>query len=248
MCRRRDIAVGLALALGLAAVLVCGAAGEAAAGKRRGRRSNMPAGWSWPPTPAMVQAGERCLEALTAAGVAWRAAPRTRAVVTPILVPSMELGGVRLTPTYRRGPFVMDCHLALALEEHGEVFRQLGIRELRFSTIHEYRRIRVRGRSSRALSRHALGLAIDVFEMVTDSGERLVVKKQYRGDQTLRAVERGLAASLAFRTPLTPGNSPRSHGDHFHVEARVSYARDRTRTAAVVGRGERERDDRRPEG
>jgi hypothetical protein len=237
MGTRRHIGVCLSLALGLAAVFIAGAVPDAEA-SRRGRRSNMPAGWSWPPTPSMVRAGERCLEALTRARVEWRAAPRTRAVVTPIVVPAMELGGVRLTPTYRRGPFVMDCQLALALAEHGEVFRQLGIRELRFSTIHEYRRIRVRGRASRALSRHALGLAIDVFEMVTDEGERLVVKDRYRrGDQTLRAVERGIAASLAFRTPLTPGNSPRSHGDHFHLEARVSYTEDRTRSAALVRPG-----------
>ncbi|HLU66169.1 MAG TPA: extensin family protein [Kofleriaceae bacterium] len=235
----RHIAVGLVLVIGLTAVL----AARAEAERRRGRRSNMPPGWTWPPSPAMKRAGERCLERLRAAGVDWKPAPRTRAVATPVLVPSMVLGGVKLTPTYRRPPFVMDCHLALALAEHGEVLRQLGVRELRFSTIHEYRRIRLRGRTGRALSRHSLGLAIDVYEVVTDDGERLEVVKRYRrGDPTLLAVERSVRSSLAFRRPLTPGNSPRSHRDHFHLEATVSYAEDRSRTAALERRGVRKLD------
>ncbi len=142
----------------------------------------------------------------------------------PIYVPGMELGGVKLTSIFRKGPFVMDCHLALALARAGEVMRQIGVRELRFSTIHEYRRIRLRGAVRRPLSRHALGLAIDVFEVVTDDGQKAVVEKAYRKkDQTLLALERGIAASLDFRTPLTPGNDPRSHYNHFHLEARVNY-------------------------
>jgi hypothetical protein len=183
----------------------------------------------------MRRAGTRCTEALTAAEVAWRPGPRTRAIATPVLVPGMELGGLRLVPTHRRPPFVMDCHLALALAEHGQVLRQLGVVELRFSTIHEYRRIRLGGRRSKALSRHSLGLAIDVFEIVTETGERISVAKRYRkGEPTLRAVEKSVVHSLAFRHPLTPGNSPRSHGDHFHLEARVDYRGDRHRTAALA--------------
>jgi hypothetical protein len=229
MRRQTGIAVGLFLLL--TAVLAHPA--EAA------RRRNMPEGWVWPPTPAMKRAGQRCLSELDEAKIVWKRGPKTRKIVTPIVVPSMELGGVALSPTFRKGPFVMDCHLALALHRHGEVLRQLGVRELRFSTIHEYRRIRMRGRPDlrKALSRHALGLAIDVFEIVTDSGEKLVVKDDYRKrDQTLLAVERGLAASPDFRTPLTPRNSPRSHRDHFHLEARVRFVEDRSRTAMLTAR------------
>jgi len=217
---------GLALAVALGLLAMMATPWDAAAATQRGprRRSNMPPGWTWPPSRAMRQDRRRCLDALTEMGIVWRRAARVAKVTAPIYVPAMELGGVTLTPIFRKGPFVMDCHLALSLARVGEVLRQLGVRELRFSTIHEYRRIRLRGATQRPLSRHALGMAIDVFEVVTDGGEKLVVQKDYRKkDPTLLAMERGLAASLDFRTPLTPGNDPRSHYNHFHLEARVSY-------------------------
>jgi hypothetical protein len=197
-------------------------------------RRNMPDGWTWPPSPAMRRAGKRCLAELDALGIEWKKARKTRKVVTPILVPGMELGGVKLVPTFRKGPFVMDCHLALALARHGEVLRQIGVRDLRFSTIHEYRQVRVGGRKRRMLSRHALGLAIDIFEIVTDTGEKVVVKDDYRKKEpTLLALERSLLASMDFRTPLTPGND-RSHRDHFHLEARIDFVEDRTITAMLT--------------
>ena len=78
------------------------------------KRRNMPEGWVWPPSPAMKRQGQRCLAALDEAGVVWKKAPKARKIVTPIYVPSMELGGIKLTPTFRKGPFVMDCHLAVS--------------------------------------------------------------------------------------------------------------------------------------
>jgi hypothetical protein len=219
---RRRPAAALACVLFLTAQLVSHA--EAASRRAPRKRANMPSGWTWPPSRAMRAAGRRCTDELTDMGVVWKRARRVRKVATPIYVPSMVLGGVKLTSIFRKGPFVMDCHLALSLARAGEVLTQIGVRELRFSTIHEYRRIRLRGAAKRPLSRHALGLAIDVFEIVTDTGKKVVVEKDYRKkDPTLLAMERGLAASLDFRTPLTPGNDRRSHRDHFHLEARVSY-------------------------
>ncbi|HEY8142050.1 MAG TPA: extensin family protein [Kofleriaceae bacterium] len=222
---------GIAVAVLLSAVLV-----PSAHAGRYGRihRKNMPDGWVWPPSPAMKREGQRCLAALTEAGVVWKKAPKERKIATPIYVPGMELGGVKLTPTFRKGPFVMDCHLALALARHGEVLRQIGVRELRFSTIHEYRQVRLGGRKRGVLSRHALGLAMDIFELVTDTGERVVVKDRYKKHEpTLLAVERSILASMDFRTPLTPGND-RSHRDHFHIEARVDFIEDRSVTAMLA--------------
>jgi hypothetical protein len=215
----------LSLAVALALIAMLAAPWDAMAKRGPRRRSNMPPGWTWPPSRPMRVVGRRCLDELTAMGVVWKRAPRARKVATPIYVPKMELGGVKLTSIFRKGPFVMDCHLALSLARAGEVLTQIGVRELRFSTIHEYRRIRLRGlKKNRPLSRHALGLAMDVFEIVTDEGEKVVVEKAYRKkNPTLLAMERGIAASLDFRTPLTPGNDRRSHSDHFHLEARVNY-------------------------
>lgn len=240
-CAAVVVAVAAFVALLLAAPPVWASRGHGRLHHRRGRRhhiANMPVGWTWPPSPPMRSEGQRCLDELDRLGVAWTPGPRTRKITTPILVPDMELGGVKLTPVWRHPPFVMDCHLALALARDAEVFLELGVHELRFSTIYDYRRIRVRGHHPRALSRHSLGLAIDVYAMVTDDGRTLVVGHDYRrGDRTLHAIERGLASSLEFRTPLTPGNAPRSHRDHFHLEARVKYDQASEPTTASLHRG-----------
>lgn len=208
----------------LCAIAVLGMTAAADAGSRKRRRSNMPPGWSWPPTDAMKRTGEQCLARLDQLGVAWRKAPRTLKVATPVVIPKMVLGGIRLVSIYRKPPFVMGCHLALALAEHGPRLYRLGVRELRFSSIHRYTRVRTNGKQLRSLSRHALGLAVDVWHVVDEAGVVHSVKEHYLGgDALLRAVEEAVNASGAFRMVLTPANDPQSHDDHFHFEAAVAY-------------------------
>ena len=180
------------------------------------RRLNMPPDWAWPPTAAMRAEGKACLTRLDELGVAWKPAPRTRKVATPIYVPSMEIGGVKLTSIWRKGPQVLDCQLARALAEHGaEVLRSVGVVELRFSTIHVMKNIA----GTRILSRHAIGMAMDVFEMITEDGAVHVVEKDYP-DVVLLTVETWINHCGWFRYLLTPGNDRRHHRDHVHFEAR----------------------------
>lgn len=194
---------------------------------RRNRRhragSNLPRGWTWPPDERTTAEGETCKTELQKAGVSFRAAPAAQRMATPIVVESMRLGEIALEPTFRKGPFPMDCHLALSLTRASEGLSTLGVRALRFSGIYQYRRVRGR----RVLSRHAFGLAMDVFEIDSTDGERHVVKRDYRrGDELLRAVERHLDTVGFFRGVLSPGND-RRHRDHFHVEARTPTERAR---------------------
>src|SRR5204863_3988554 len=98
---------------------------------------NMPGGWSWPPNAAMKAEGEACLHHLDALGVKWRRAPGRRKVATPIYLDEMSLGGVALTPTFKKGPFVMDCLLAAALADSADLLRSLGVEELRFAEIYD---------------------------------------------------------------------------------------------------------------
>lgn len=197
----------------------------ASAGKSKRRRvPNMPRGWSWPPNPAMVEAGERCLEQLAGREIEFEGGSAKK-VNTPIVLPTMELGGVRLEPTWRKGPFVMDCHLALSLHEMAPQLRELGVAALRFSTIHEHRHVKRNGRKTNILSRHAIGLAMDVFEVRLTDDRVLKVKTAYADADVLRDVERVFAESDRFRTPLTPGNDPKGHDDHFHLEARMPLKR-----------------------
>jgi hypothetical protein len=188
--------------------------------KKQKNRVNMPKGWMWPPSPAMKAEGEVCLERLTALGVKWRKADVTHKVTTPIYVPDMTLGGVVLESIWRKGPFVMDCVLALAIAERGgPALRNIGVTKLRFAGIHDYRE--VAGKRG-VLSRHALGLAMDVYEFVDDEGLVHVVAKDYTaGDELLPVIEQAARGTGAFRTVLTPGNDPKHHYDHFHFEART---------------------------
>ncbi len=214
---RRAVAMALMLA-----AFVASASAEARPRKRT--KLNMPPEWSWPPSAAMRAEGRACLARLDELGVVWKQAPRTRKIATPIFVPAMEIGGVKLTSIWRKGPFVMDCQLARALAERGSAaLRSAGVAELRFSSIHVYRTVE----GTRVLSRHALGLAIDVYELVTDDGIAHVVARDYRrADAVLLSAERWVNEAGGFRYLLTPGNDPRAHHDHFHFEARSSAEND----------------------
>lgn len=195
--------------------------GDAMAKGRKKKKPNMPRHWEYPPSDAMKRMGAECLADLTELGVKWKPAGKTKAVAQPILLPTMEVGGLRLTPIFRKPPFVIDCHLARALARAAPAILASGITELRFSTIHEYRRVRLRGRTLRALSRHSLGLAVDVYELVHSEGIKVVIKDEYRGSAHAHALEAALLESGQLRALLTPGNDPRSHHDHFHLEARM---------------------------
>jgi len=184
---------------------------------------NMPVNWTWPPSSAMQVAGERCLARLEAAGVEHRRGAAIRKIATPVELPAMAVGGVALVPLGGAGRYPLDCHLAAALAELSPALHALGVRALHFRTLHKYRTVRKRGRNTRILSRHSIGLAIDVFEVAFDDGAVLRVASDWQdGERRLVAVVAVFeAAAAAFRTPLTPANDPRDHGDHVHLEAHM---------------------------
>jgi hypothetical protein len=220
----RWIAAIVAVAVG------CAAAHAGRKTKSPKTRLNMPPGWTWPPSAKMKSDGQQCLARLTELGVTWEKGPATPKIVTPILLPKMAIGGVKLTSMWKKGPFPMDCYFALAFAERGAAaMRAAGVAEIRFAGIHDYRNVA----GKNILSRHALGLAMDAFEFVDDNGDKHVVKTDYRdGDETLWTIEDNINDTGAFRLLLTPGNDPKHHYDHFHFEAR-------TNTEAVVRRSAR---------
>jgi hypothetical protein len=188
------------------------------------RADNMPPGWVWPPSRGMRQSGAKCLAELDALGVKYKRAGAQKKIATPITVPSMQLGGLELKSIWRSGPFVMDCELALALESYGPKLHALGVRQLQFARIWGYTNVRTGGQTKPFLSRHALGLAIDVYAFVDDTGRKAVVETDYPNDDPLLlAVEQTVDDSGGFRLCLTPKNDPVSHHDHFHIEAKIEY-------------------------
>lgn len=186
--------------------------------------SNMPSGFRWPPTRTMKDAEKICEEELDALGVTWEhAAPEGR-IVNPVVVPSMELGGITYTSKFRKGPHKLDCQFARTLATFGADLHAVGVREVVFGSIYRNTTVRVGGKSKNILSRHALGIAMDVVSFIDENGREANVEKDYpNNDPLLLAVEEVINASGKFRTVLTPRNDPKSHDDHFHIEAVVDF-------------------------
>jgi hypothetical protein len=184
------------------------------------KKSNMPVGWTWPPSPEMQAFGQECLADLDHLGVKWTAAPPVPTINTPIVVNDMMFGGLKVMRTRSKGSLVMDCALARGLaRDAAPVLASLSVHELHVGQIHGFRE--VAGKPG-VLSRHSLGLAMDIYSFVTDDGKEHIVEHGYlAGDVTLRVAEILLGRTGAFRTLLTPGNDPGPHYNHFHLEARA---------------------------
>jgi hypothetical protein len=204
-------------------LLVAGlVATSALAEARRRQPLNMPPGWVWPPSPAMIEEGRGCLRRLERLGLRFQRSGPVPRVVTPIVVTELDFAGLRLLPR-GKGPQLLDCQLAEALAAvAAPELRALGVSALRVGTLHRLRHIR----GTRILSRHALGLALDVMAFVDAEGKEHPVTG-YGRDPLLPRIAARLRACGAFRRPLTPGNDRRHHRDHLHLEARTAAERAR---------------------
>ncbi len=221
---KRTVAAVAALGLVLAGVGLA-VAKRTRAEKKAFVRNSMPPGWTWPPSKAMRKAGDACKARLDALGVVWEKAGKRKKVATPIVVPDMVFGGVSFESTWQRAPHVMDCHLALGLAVHAPKLYELGVRTVKFSSVHRYDLVELDG--VRWPSGHALGTAMDVKAFVDEAGNEAWVEGEYmEGNELLLRVEEYLDGTGAFRPVLSPRNDPGSHGDHFHVHVKVDYTGD----------------------
>ncbi len=188
-------------------------------------KTNMPRGWQWPPSKTMQDAEAICEGQLDGLGITWERAKPEGRIVDPITIPAMELGGITYTSMWRKGPQKMDCQFARTMATFGAELYALGVREIKFGSIYRYTTVRVGGKSKNILSRHALGIAMDVVSFVDEAGRVAVVGTDYiKDDPLLLAIEQAINNSGRFRTVLTPRNDPLSHKDHFHIEAAVDYS------------------------
>lgn len=192
---------------------------------KHGVALNMPRGWTWPPNRTMDAAAQACEAELDHLGVHWKRAKREGRVVDAVTITDGQIGGIAYVPVYAKTLPMMDCQLALALANVAPRLYDAGVREVHVGSTYRWSNIRVGGTTKHILSRHALGLAMDVVSFVDDSGREAVVAKHYKaGDELLLSVERAVNDSGVFRTVLTPKNDPKSHHDHFHLEANPDYA------------------------
>jgi hypothetical protein len=145
-------------------------------------------------------------------------------VLSPMTLPDGTIGGIAFTPTHGNQQ-VLDCQLVRSLANFAPRLYELGVREVRYGSAYRWSKVRVGGKTKNVLSRHGLGLALDVVSFVDDSGREAVVEKDYRrDDELLLGIERAVNDSGVFRLLLTPKNDPKSHRDHFHFEANPDYA------------------------
>lgn len=186
---------------------------------------NMPIGFTWPPTAAMLEAEKECEAKLDRANVEYEHREREGRIVNAIVVPSMTFGGIKYTNMWgSKGPFVMDCQLALALETIGPELHALGVREVKFGSLFRWSNVRSGGVTKPYLSRHGLGLAMDIGSFIDDTGREAKIARDYmKEDQLLHGIEQLINANGNFRIVLTPKNDPISHDDHFHIEAKANY-------------------------
>jgi hypothetical protein len=180
----------------------------------------------------------RCLRGLRSLKVRFRRLRRKKGMATAVRVYGRRLGRTRYKARYGRKRMVMDCRLALALRLASPLFRASGIGVVIHGDFYRWRRVKKSGR----LSRHALGLAIDMYGFINKKGRRIWVKKDYERNLATRRrcegraktwkgrVLRDLACDLdnsgLFETILTP-DYDRHHRDHFHVS--VFHPLDRRR-------------------
>jgi hypothetical protein len=179
-----------------------------------------------------------CLRLLRALKVPFTPLKSVKGVATPIRVQGNAIGRTRYIPRYSSNKMVMDCRMALALFRAGEIFKANEVSGVVFSNFYSYRSVEATGR----LSRHALGLAIDIHGFVDDKGARLDVTadyekglgkgktcegraKTYKG-RVLRDLACDLDASGLFESVLTPDYDA-GHANHYHVS--VFHPQDRLR-------------------
>lgn len=189
---------------------------------------NMPHGYAWPPSAQMMAAEKVCESELDVLGVAHKPAAREGRIADAMIVSDdagmMTLGGIEYVPSWRQGPQKIDCQLALTLQRFGHELYDLGVRRVKYGSIYRWTNVRVNGKTRPFLSRHALGIAMDIVSFIDDAGREANVKKDYpAGDPLLLGIETTVNASGKFRLLLTPKNDPISHSDHFHLEVAVDY-------------------------
>ena len=184
----------------------------------------MPPGFAWPPTAQMQSTSKACEQELDRLGVTWKRGAAEGKIVDPIIVPSMELGGIKYTSIYKRAPHTLDCQFAHDLALLGPELHALGVREIQFGSIFRNTMARSHGQTKDFLSRHALGIAMDIRSFVDQAGRVAIVEMEYlKGDPLLHGIEDLINRNTRFRQVLTPGNDPISHDDHFHIEASVDF-------------------------
>ena len=211
-----------------------------------------PASYQKPLPPPLVAKGSHASRWAGLSGaqcwaeVARRKLPVTRwrgmasGVQTPVRVTG-PIGGVRFVTPGAKSPYgILDCRLALAFSDLAELLRRHDVVEVRIDNMY---RPHAHLPGKKKPSQHSFGLAVDLTRLKLDSGQELVVERDFEGAigepvcgegarselssdaKTLRDLICDVARSELFHHILTP-NHDAAHKDHFHLDiARGAHQR-----------------------
>ncbi|HSC86434.1 MAG TPA: extensin family protein [Polyangiaceae bacterium] len=175
-----------------------------------------------------------CLQQLRTGQLPFARVGAADGVATPVRMQG-PLGDVDFRVPPPKTPFgVLDCRLALALNELSPVLRAHEVRSLRIDSFYRPR-AKLPGRKNKK-SQHAYGLAADVVSVTLDDGRTLDIERDFHGqmgkpvcgpdayldpptDEAIRL--RNLVCELArggyFHHLLTP-NHDQAHRNHLHLD------------------------------
>jgi hypothetical protein len=138
------------------------------------------------------------------------------------------LGGVEVAG---QGPLVIDCSLAVSLDEAGRYMRALGIVRATFASAYSRRNVRGTNRPSK----HSYGLAIDVAGFSGPDLGAMRIDRDYeqglggavdcigtpvtQAGAVLKILQCQLVRSGLFHLVLSPDYDD-AHHDHFHLEVK----------------------------
>jgi len=152
------------------------------------------------------------------------------------------LGGVSYSSWGQ--PLVIDCSLAVSLDEAGRYMRGLGFDKAMFSSAYSRRNVRGTNRPSK----HSYGLAIDIHSF-SNGSDTLRIDRDYEqglgdevdcvgtplteGGATLKILQCQLVRSGLFYLVLSPDYDD-AHHDHFHLEVKPWSDRTELRSSALA--------------
>ena len=144
------------------------------------------------------------------------------------------LGGIEVAGNE---PLVIDCSLAVSLDEAGRYMKALGMTDAHFASAYSRRMVR----GTNHPSKHSYGLAIDVSSFTGPDLGTLRIDKDYeqglgdavdcvgqpltQGGAVLKVLQCQLVRSGLFHLVLSPDYDD-AHHDHFHLEVKPWRERD----------------------
>ena len=161
--------------------------------------------------PTQMKAANKACEATIDRRRDPRSSRRRRSASSSIRsgCPVMSIAGIAYMPAYGKIKFRARLPARARARALGPELKNARRPRVHYGSIYRNTNVRVHGQTKNILSRHALGLAMDIKAFVDDTAASSNVELEYlKGDPLLHAIEDTVNESNDFRIVLTPGERP----------------------------------------